>query len=178
MVASIGRNRALAGWPAAGCVLSSIIVAIKPMPYTNELKFDDTSIMKKVNNVSHPQSPHWVNMRWQPDLTATYVAADDDDSTNCIPNFRLANATIHCGINTMSPPPISVTADGTQYCGGVTMEPRYCLLPTSGRWTDDTATGPFIVEDHQHSRRFGIHRYYYNDTSLLRKTMQNNGGIY
>jgi hypothetical protein len=55
MVASIGCNRN------------------KPMPYTNELKFDDTSMKK---NVSHPQSLHWVNMRWQPDLTATNDAAD------------------------------------------------------------------------------------------------------
>ena len=139
------------------CILYHIIVAMKPMTHTlNE--FNDNTSMKKVNNVS--QSSHWVHMRWQPDLTATN---DAEDSTKCIPNFRLANATIHCGIDNMSP--ISVTADGTQYCGGVKMKPRYCLLPTSGRWI----AGPF-TEDQQPPlpRRLGIHRYN-NDTSLLKK---------
>ena len=50
----------------------------------------------------------WANMRWQP------ISTDDD---NCLPGFQLANATIHCGVNDLSP--ITKDSDGSEYCGGV-----------------------------------------------------------
>lgn len=70
------------------------------------------------------------NLRWQPAMTSTAIDADNDN--NCIPRFRLANSTIHCGYAGVSP--ITTDADGRQFCGGVPMELNYCVLPSEGSW--------------------------------------------
>ncbi len=70
----------------------------------------------------------WVNsnLRWQP--TRTNATHDN----NCIPRFRLANSKIHCGFADISP--LTTSSDGRQFCGGVPLEPSYCVLPSEGNW--------------------------------------------
>ena len=92
----------------------------------------------------------WANMRWQP------ISTDDD---NCLPGFQLANATIHCGVNDLSP--ITKDSDGSEYCGGVKMEPNFCVMPINGTWADRVGE--------QLPGRFGVH----NSRDLPRcKTME------
>jgi hypothetical protein len=85
------------------------------------------------------------NMRWQ----ASY------DSDNCSPLFRLANATIHCNRPNYENPPLETSSDGIQYCGGIKMEPNYCLEPTAGIWATNIPTPSTLLP-----RRFGIHRHH------------------
>ena len=78
------------------------------------------------------------NLRWQPAMTSTAIDADNDNNNNCIPRFRLANSTIHCGYAGVSP--VTTDADGRQFCGGVPMELNYCVLPSEGSWISATTT--------------------------------------
>ncbi len=91
----------------------------------------------------------WANMRWK-------TSGNEEDS--CPPRFRLANATIHCGIGGMSP--INVSSDGTRYCGGVLMQPNYCTLPTAGGWASQaqSASGVNVALPRPLPHRLGIHR--------------------
>ena len=68
----------------------------------------------------------WSSLRWSP----------LDVADNCYPGFRLANATLHCGIGTPSPLPVPLATDldGRRYCGGVELEPNSCTLPSEGTW--------------------------------------------
>ena len=91
-------------------------------------KTSDSSISAASGEDSNesPVITPWTSMRWKP------VASANDATGNCYPGFRLANATLHCGIKDASP----LTKDhaGTHYCGGVELEPNSCILPTEGRW--------------------------------------------
>ncbi|KAL7542087.1 hypothetical protein ACHAXR_011507 [Thalassiosira sp. AJA248-18] len=82
---------------------------------------------------------------------------------NCLPGFQLANTTIHCGMGDLSP--LTTDSDGTKYCGGVKMEPNYCILPVEGGWS--TPIGGSIPPL---PRRLGIN----NDSNTLSrcKTME------
>jgi hypothetical protein len=76
----------------------------------------------------------WVKnkLRWQPARTIGTTTAVNDN--NCNPRFRLANATIHCGFAGISPLTNASGTDGRRLCGGVPMEPNYCVLPSQGSW--------------------------------------------
>ncbi len=86
----------------------------------------------------------WVNnkLRWQPaSTTTTTTTTTTVNDNNCNPRFRLANATIHCGYVGISPLTIASSGtDGRRLCGGVPMEPNYCVLPSQGSWISATAT--------------------------------------
>jgi len=106
----------------------------------------DTSSSSSVVNISR-----WPSMRWEPSL--------DTESDNCIPRFRLANSTIHCGVGNVSP--LNVSFDGPKYCGGVKMEPNSCVLPLEGRWplpspTQSSISGETTTLLPSLPRRFGI----------------------
>ncbi|KAL7436817.1 hypothetical protein ACHAXM_005341 [Skeletonema potamos] len=64
--------------------------------------------------------------------------------TDCPTGQRLANTSnLHCGIlqrnnGQMIEPVVPNQNNGT--CGGVTLEPNYCLLPSRGEWTWDEET--------------------------------------
>jgi len=93
----------------------------------------------------------WTNMRWEPKST----------DGNCLPRFQLANATIHCGVGDASP--LTTSSNGDVYCGGVKMEPNYCILPMEGHWA---APSPSEIEGSIPAlpRRFGINTNSTNST--------------
>lgn len=125
----------------------------------------------------------WVHsqLRWQPTKN-TNAATSAINDNNCIPLFRLANSTIHCGYAGISP--LTTTSfddddhdDDRQLCGGVPMEQNYCVLPSEGSWrasVTSTATATTIPSISSSMalprpplpRRLGMNRSY-NDTTIL-----------
>jgi hypothetical protein len=141
--AKIGLVRGLAFFPLTTCTLSgfvAMLLLLTGAPRTPRGEFHGTTI---------EEGASWANTRWRPS------SVNDDE--NCPPGYRLANATIHCGINDLSP--LYVSSDGKRYCGGVPMQPSYCTLPTAGGWD---APKPSSGEGESIQRplplRLGIHR--------------------
>lgn len=101
----------------------------------------------------------WYNMRWQPKSTT-------DGSNNCLPRFQLANATIHCGAGDLVP--LTTSSNGEEYCGGVRMEPNYCMLPMEGHWAvvPSSPLHKNVSLIPPLPRRFGINTNSTNSTSL------------
>jgi hypothetical protein len=110
----------------------------------------------------------WVNsnLRWQP---ATH-------DNNCIPRFRLANSSIHCGFADISP--LTIASDGRQFCGGVPLEPNFCVLPSEGSWIEVTETTSMSLPSAKGAatislsppplpRRLGMINSINNDTNVL-----------
>ena len=92
--------------------------------------------------------------RWEPLLV-------DGEEDSCL--TRLANATIHCGVGGLIPLTNTTSESGEKqyYCGGVKMEPNYCILPKRGSWKlPDYHPSPL-------PKRFGIQSAKTNNSTLL-----------
>ena len=141
--ANIGRVRAGLTFRllAIFCILPGIVAMML-------LLLLGAGTLDEYGGTSNKVGDSWVNMRWQPTTV--------NDMENCPPHYRLANATIHCGIGDLSP--INVSSDGKRYCGGVPMQPNYCTLPTAGGWAAPELTLGVEVSIPPYPHRLGIHR--------------------
>ncbi|KAL9184994.1 hypothetical protein ACHAXT_002771 [Thalassiosira profunda] len=101
----------------------------------------------------------WEDLRWRPLSTL--------DDENCIPGYRLANSTIHCGVGGLSP--ITNASDGTQLCGGVPMISKWCMMPEEGRWEGVSPEGDGSIAP-LHAR-FGVNANASNNSLPRCETM-------
>ena len=141
--AKIGCVRALTFQLLTICILPGIVAMLLLLVARTRDEYGGTT-----NKVG----ASWVQMRWQPTTV--------NDKENCPPHYRLANATIHCGIGDLSP--INVSSDGKQYCGGVPMQPNYCTLPTAGGWAAPEPSLGVEASIPPPPHRLGIHRHEIN----------------
>ena len=133
-------------------VVSGLLVVILLIVYNK----DYTS----KNDVHIFEDTDWtgIGMRWQPSMSM--------NEDNCIERFRLANATIHCGVGELSPI-TNKSSNDLKLCGGVKMESNYCVMPVEGVFS--SAQG----EVSPLPRRFGINSIYDNNNTLPRcKTIE------
>jgi hypothetical protein len=110
---------------------------------------------------NHSNKKSWSLARWKP------------IGNECAsPYQRLANTTIlHCGIASNGKMKIdSVIENKPGTCGGVMLEPNYCLMPSRGEWIweEDEEEQQLNNETMSSSlpRRFGSYHYYNNTTEI------------